>query len=426
MNKFLFKSRFVISSLVLLFAILAVCGIMYPVKIFDIQFLPLLQRVLTDFSVIAIVLLCILLGITLLFGRIYCSLFCPFGIIQDIICSIIKKKSEKRANLPIKYFILAVTFGFLIGGSALLVRYIEPYTYFGSAISLSLIGIVAIIFVIVLTIIKKRIFCTDICPVGAILGLMSKISLFKLYVDKANCIHCGMCERTCPSSCIEASSETIENVTCTKCFRCISKCPKNAIKYGIKPKSEIKFNVKRRDFIFTAAAFLALGTMLKAGMEYSKNTVKKVKDIILPPGSIDTKRMFNKCLNCNLCIKNCPNGILTKSDNNFGTVHIDYNKGKGFCDYNCHKCSEVCPSGAIKKISLNEKQKTRIAMAVIESDKCSTCGICKDVCPVGAIIIEEGQKAYIEGFKCIGCGKCKTRCVHGAINVFAVKEQKVL
>ena len=210
MKKNLYIIRLIIAIIVLLLSILAVCGVFYPIKIFDVQFAPLLQRVLIDFSVVSAVLLSLIVVVTLLFGRIYCSLLCPFGIFQDLIGLIRGETGEFRPNLPFKYFIAAIAFGAMIGGSAVIIRYIEPYTYFGSAVSLSVIGLVALVVVGILSIFKKRLFCTDICPVGAVLGLISKISLFKMHINSKECLSCGMCERNCPAGCIDLSEENIE------------------------------------------------------------------------------------------------------------------------------------------------------------------------------------------------------------------------
>lgn len=422
----LFKIRLAIAVIILLTAILGMVGIFYPVHIFDIQFTPLLQSVLTDFSIIAVVLFTGLILTTLLFGRIYCSLICPLGIFQEIITLISARDNEKQPNLPIKYFLAAITFGALIGGSALLIRYLEPYTFFGSALTLSIVGLVAVVVIGLIAFFKNRFFCTDICPVGAVLGLLSKISLFKLYIDKNECLSCGMCERSCPSGCIDSCEEEIENETCVKCFKCMGKCPKNAIKFGIKPKEYINFNPNRRSFIVGTAAVVALGAMIKSGIEISKNTAKTLKNIILPAGSVNEKRMLSECLNCNLCVNACPNKIIKKADKEFGAVHIDYSQGEKHCKYDCNECAKVCPSGSIKKISLEEKQKTRIAMAIVNEDKCNACGICNLECPVNAISRNENGKSIIDTSKCIGCGACKKACNFNAIEIFAVKEQKVL
>ena len=101
-------------------------------------------------------------------------------------------------------------------------------------------------------------------------------------------------------------------------------------------------------------------TAFKGGLNLSKGIARKVKNIIVPPGAVSADRLVEKCLNCNLCVTNCPMKIIKKADNEFPAVHIKYQKS--FCDYNCNKCSEVCPSGAIRSIALPETQKTQIGL----------------------------------------------------------------
>lgn len=407
-----------IAIIIGILSLLAVCGVFYPVKFMDIQFTPLLQRLIFDFSIIAAVLFGLVILATLLFGRFYCSTICPFGILQEFAGVIRgKKKNSLHKNYWFKYLIAGLTFGGLIGGSALLIRYVDPYTNFGSAISLSVFGIIFTLTVLAIVFFKNRFFCTNICPVGCALGIISKFSLNKIYMDE-NCVKCGICANNCPAGCINHKEKTVDNELCIKCLKCLSVCPKGAIKFGLQP---VRFNPKRRDFLVAGGALALLGAGYAAGLNFAKNIARKVKDVILPAGAMNTNRMANKCLNCNLCINNCPNGILAKADETFSVVHIDYKKGKGFCEFNCNNCSGVCPSGAIKKISLEEKQNTRIAMASISSE-CVGCGNCVTECPTGAISIVE-KKAVVDGSKCIGCGKCATVCKPDAINIFAVNSQ---
>lgn len=418
-----YKIRLTVAGIVLLLSILAVCGLFYPVKFMDIQFTPLLQRTVCDFSILAVCLSSGILLFTLLFGRFYCSIICPFGILQEFIALLrSKRKNTIHGNFGFKYLIAGLTFGALVGGSALFIRYIEPYTIFGSVFSLTIFGIIVTILVLVLVFFKNRFFCTNICPVGAVLGLIAKLSTNKIYINKEKCVSCSMCANSCPSGCIDYKEKNVNNETCIKCLKCLTICKKDAVKYGIQP---IKFSTKRRDLLWGIGALVFLSAGYAAGLKFTKNLAKKVQDIILPPGAVNTSRMANKCLNCNLCINNCPNKILSKASDKFPAVHIDYSKGKGYCEYNCYKCSEVCPTAAIKKLTLEEKQNTRIGMAMI-TEGCIGCGKCSWVCPTSAIKWEAGNKAVVDGSKCIGCGKCATTCKPKAINIYSVTEQNFI
>ena len=397
-----YKIRLIIASAVGILSILAISGLFYPVKFMDIQFTPILQRLICNFSVITAVLFGIIITLTLLFGRFYCSTICPFGILQEFIAFIRgKKKNTSHGNFGFKYLIAGLTFGTLFGGSVLFIRYVDPYTIFGSAVSLSIFGIIAVLIILPLVFFKNRLFCTNICPVGAVLGLISKLSLNKIYIDE-NCVKCGICANNCPSGCIIKTPHP------------------NPLPQGAR-ELKVKFNPKRRDFVWGIGALAILGAGYAAGLNFTKNLAKKVRDIILPAGAVNANRMAHKCLNCNLCINNCPNGIITKADEKFSVVQIDDEKGKHYCEYNCHKCSQVCPSGAIKKISLTEKQNTRIGMAAV-TPHCIGCENCVNACPTGAISIIE-KRAVVDGSKCIGCGKCATVCKPQAISIFSVNEQ---
>lgn len=232
-----------------------------------------------------------------------------------------------------------------------------------------------------------------------------------------------MCEKSCPSGCINSKEKNVDNETCVKCLKCLDLCPKNGISYGKKPKEEIKFSPKRREIIAGITAAAVFGAMIKVGLVVKEKITEKFKDIILPPGAESEERMVNKCYNCNLCVENCPNKIIVKADDKFPTVHLDYTKG--CCDKNCNKCSQVCPTGAIKRLSLEEKQKTRIAMAIINYDKCYNCKACIRACPYDAIAKIDGKTTIIAS-KCIGCGACRIACRAQAIDIFSVKKQSLL
>lgn len=420
-----YKIRLITALIILALIILGVFGF-YPVNILDMQFSALFARLIVDFSVIALVLFSILLISTFLFGRFYCSLICPFGIAQELFALVLKKKNSLQKNLPVKYFIMALSFGFLIGGSVLLIRYIDPYTLFGSAFSASLLGLITLACVLILVFFKNRYFCTNICPVGAVLGLISKFSLNKININSEKCVSCGLCAKVCPSGCINHKEKTVDNEACIKCLKCLNECKKDAINYGIPPKKEVKFSPKRRNILVAASVLLLFGGAIKAGVEIGKNFASKIKNIILPPGAKNANRMANKCLNCNLCIENCPNKILSKANSDFCAVHIDYTKGEGFCKFDCNECSKVCPSGAIKRISLEEKQKTRIAIASFKKEICTRCETCVQKCPTGAISLDDKKEPILDATKCIGCNKCAKSCRFDAIEVFSVNEQQII
>ena len=111
-NKNLYKIRITSAIIIFIIAVIGMLGIFYPLNLFDIQFLPVLQRVLNNFSITPLLILIALILLTLIFGRIYCSLICPLGILQEIIGFIKNKTSDSvHKNYPLKYFLAAVVWG---------------------------------------------------------------------------------------------------------------------------------------------------------------------------------------------------------------------------------------------------------------------------------------------------------------------------
>lgn len=155
--------------------------------------------------------------LTLLFGRVYCSTLCPLGLFQEFLMLLFRRKVPTEKNRPYKYFLAAVVFGALIGGTVCLVRLIDPYTLFGSAASGAYWGLAALVLLTVLVWFKGRLFCSNICPVGAVLGLVSKYAVNKIYIENDKCVSCGLCAAKCPTGSIDFKNKKVDNETCIKC-----------------------------------------------------------------------------------------------------------------------------------------------------------------------------------------------------------------
>ncbi len=423
-QKKIFLTRFFIAVIVFILSVLAFTNVFYPIHFFNYQFLPLFERIIIDFSWLSLVIFSILIIITILFGRLYCSILCPFGIYQELLNTIHPKKEKVQKNLVLKYFLSSIIFGFLIAGSACIAKFLDPYTLFGSSLSNTTIGIIAFTLISILVFFKGRFFCSNICPVGTILGIVSKFSLNKICINKDKCVSCKLCEKNCPTGSINIENKTVDNETCVKCLKCISKCKVNAITYGICKKQDIQFDKKRRDALIWAG-FLGLSIItFKKFSSATKKTVNKVKDFILPAGAKNKERLLATCLNCNLCVQRCPMKIIKKANNNFNAVSLDYKNG--YCKFTCNRCSKRCPSGALHHISLQEKQNTQIGLANVDNNHCIQCGICAKSCPKGAIIKDDGEFPIIDKKLCIGCGKCAFECPTKAIKIYPVTKQRLL
>lgn len=421
--------RLFTASLMILLGLGGILGFFYPLKIFDVNVAPLLQNILVSFTTFSVIFLFLLFFITVLFGRIYCSTLCPLGIFQEFGLFLFHhKKISPQKNRKIKYLIAALVFGTLFASTSCILRYLDPYSIFGSAFTGSLSGIIILTLIAVLTALKGRYFCTNICPVGTILGLISRYSLYKININPDNCVACGLCTQKCPSGCINVKNKTIDNETCVKCLKCLTLCHNHGIAYIKKhphrPQSTPPIDLSRRNFLVKAATLSVLVAAYKGGILLSQDIAKKIKSVILPPGAGSPKKFANTCLNCNLCVKNCPMNIIKKANSSVSTVHIEYNKN--FCSYECNKCAQICPTGALKRLSLADKKKTQIGLASVNPDVCIQCGLCIRECPNTAITKPHGEFPEINQTKCVGCGACQAVCPASAIKVHPVSKQKQL
>lgn len=430
-QKNILRIRTIIALTVLILSITAFMAHFYRIRVFNVQVIPLLQQVLVTFSTFYIALLGILLILTLLFGRIYCSTLCPLGLFQELLTLLFKPFYKKRPFRPMppspwRYLLAVILFGTLCGGTVVLLRLVDPYTIFGSAMSGAGYGIGFLLALTVLVFFKKRFFCTSICPVGVFLGVFSRWSLCRLQIDKSKCVGCNVCARSCPAGCINVQEHHIDNETCVRCFKCLAHCPHEALFYGRKPTEvqEIKFNPKRRQLLKSGLILVAFGVAVKGGVFLKNFVEEKVKKAILPAGARNLKSFANRCLNCNLCVAKCPMKVLKPATLEHPFAHLEYNGT--FCSYRCHKCSKVCPSGALKKLTLAEKRRTKIGTAVVDTEKCIKCGLCARECPREIIIKERKQYPIIPENKCIGCGMCATVCPGKAIHIEPAEVQRLV
>ncbi len=398
------------------------------------QVAPALLMTLTILSVGTLTLLLGLLLITFLFGRFYCSLLCPLGILQDLIgiFSWQKDKITKHTHM-LRYLIAGSVFGLLISGWATGLRFLDPYSTFGRIFTCaSLVGIGSLILLIGLTLWQKRFFCNTICPVGTLLGGLAKRGLFRLALSE-KCVTCGACVKQCPSGCIDLTQKQVDNERCVRCMNCMTTCPTGAITLTTSAPPPTQND--RRTFLVNSAMLLA---GVGSGMAWTTLQQEGTKDVsafpILPPGAGDKKRFWSKCTACQRCVTACPEGIIVPTQGGLGPVILDLNRGA--CRFNCHQCADACPTGALLPLTLAEKQRTKIGEAKFNAKLCKvfqddeSCGDCAKICPKHAIRLRKTGAPYpVKANHCIGCGLCQKACpsVHGkAIVVYPIEQQECL
>ena len=400
-----------------------------------VQFAPSLMRWCAAYSVGAAATVGAILLATLLFGRFYCAVICPFGILQDVIGFLSRRKGVSVPDLALlRYAVAGGVFGLFACGWTTGFLLLDPYSNFGRVLGpVSWGGMSALAAIVLLAVWKKRLFCVSLCPVGTLLGLPAKVGLFRLAIGD-RCVRCGKCVKNCPAGCIDLPNRRIDNERCVRCLNCVALCPRDTVGFvRAWRRKPLDFAPARRAFLRRAAALasgLAAGAVLaRTGLERLGKGLGR-RTGILPPGAGDEAHFAAKCTGCQLCTRNCPAHIIVPASGGDGPVQLDL--ARGSCRFDCRNCSQVCPTGAIKPLTLRDKQRLRIAEARFNPQTCivfqndEPCGRCAAACPTGAIRLRKnGTPRPVNRKLCIGCGACQAVCPAPAkaMTVHAVERQ---
>ena len=400
------------------------------------------------------------LVVTVLLSRVYCSVICPLGILQDLIISLRRKVSKKNFSHHkggvLRYIVLAAFIACLVADLQFIVALIAPYSAYGRMISslvhphgwiVPTVAGVTFVLIAVLAWTSGRAWCNEICPVGTTLGLFSRFSIFGVRIDATKCVGCKLCEKSCKCSCIDVENHKVDRSRCVACLDCIGKCRKGAISYGLKKRQTAPAAADASNVDTSRRAFMVAGAMLgtSALMKAQTKLDGGFADVIpkqaherdqrlTPPGSKGEKDFYSRCTACQLCVSNCPNDVLRPSTDLEHLMQPQMGFEKGFCRPECTTCSQVCPAGAITAITPEEKTAIHIGRAVIDytlciNEKGETCRSCGTHCPAGAISYvaknpDDPKSARIPTVhedSCIGCGKCEYLCPSRPISAIRVE-----
>ena len=418
-----------------------------------IQFLPALLA-------LNIGVVIILIALTLLFGRVYCSVICPLGVFQDVVSWLGKKRKKNRYSYSpalswLRYGVLGVFILALIGGVGSLVALLAPYSSYGRIVSnlfapvyqwgnnllallveradsymfysvdvwMKAMGtfVIAVLTFVILAVLawrNGRTYCNTICPVGTVLGFFSRFSLLKPVIDTSKCNGCGLCARKCKKGAIRYERPHKE----------VQK-PLAAEKVtGVSPE---QVDNARRAF-FSAGAVFAASTLLKAQEKKVDGGLAVIEDKkiperttpIVPAGALSIRNFAQHCTACQLCVSVCPNQVLRPSGNLMTLMQPEMSYERGYCRPECAKCAEVCPTDAIHLTSLADKSSIQIGHAVWIRKNCVpltdgvNCGNCARHCPVAAIEMvpsevdnpDSPKIPVVNVERCIGCGACENLC----------------
>lgn len=410
----------------------------------QVQFLPALLAL--NISVVVLLVL-----LTLLAGRVYCSVICPLGVFQDIVSWISGQRKKKKYRFSyspeikwLRYGMLGLFVIALTAGIGSFVALLAPYSSYGriaanlfapvyrwgnnllawfaeradsyafyetevwmKSLPTFIIASVTIIVLIVLAWRNGRTYCNTICPVGTVLGFFSRFSLFRPVLDAEKCKNCSLCSRRCKAACIDYKNHRIDYSRCVACMDCLEICKHDALHLQYRWKKISKpeqmtssghVDAARRSFL-SATAVLVATSAVKAQEKKVDGGLAVIEDKkipvratpIVPPGAWNARHFAQHCTACQLCVSACPNNVLRPSTELTKLMQPEMSYERGYCRPECTTCSDVCPAGAIRPITVEEKSSTRIGHAVWIRKNC--------------IPLTDG----------VECGNCARHCPSGAI-----------
>jgi len=437
------------------------------------------------------------IAVTVFFGRFFCGWVCPLGTLNQMMSSFKSERKSRRGKSLIdsnkyhkyqawKYYIL-IGLVFLALAGSVQTGLFDPITIMGRSMglvvipavnlaltslattlsnsSLTIFGSVgAFIFwagsgtvvylkqphfhgvfwlgLIFLTIllanrIFTRFWCRGLCPLGAFLGILSRYSIFGLYKKVENCTDCNLCLLHCQGGDNPHSDIPHRRAECHVCLNCRAACPESALEFRFQPylkQYNPKPDLTTRRTILAGIAGLAAFPIIRSGDKFADEA-----SFIRPPGSLIEKDFLKQCIRCGQCMKICPTNALhpalleTGWEGIFSPVLI---AKIGYCEHFCTLCGEICPTGAIQKLSSDEKfgqsgpPPVKIGTAFFDKGRClpwatgTTCIVCEEWCPTSpkAIWLEDTELVDRKGNitkvrvprvdidKCTGCGACEYAC----------------
>ena len=446
-----------------------------------IQFLPAVMAL----NVVVIVALVLL---TLVFGRIYCSVICPLGVFQDVLARFRRKKNKYSYSKEVRwlrYPVLVLFIIALVAGVGIIFQLLAPYSSYGriatmifqpiwmlgnnvlgtiaeradsyafytvdvwmKSLPVLILAIVTLVILFILAWRGGRTYCNTICPVGTILSFLARFSILKIRFDEDKCKNCSMCSKNCKAACIDYKTHTVDYSRCVVCGNCIDKCKFGALSYSFSPtaKKNDSVDASKRSFLIagalasTAALAQKKEKLMDGGLAELEDKVTPERQTPLtPPGSRSFQHFADHCTGCQLCVSECPNDVLRPSTDLMHFMLPSMSYEKGYCRPECTRCSDVCPAGAIKPLDDVEKSSIQIGHAVWIKKNCVVltdeveCGNCARHCPSGAIEMvpldhdnEDSPKVpAINEAACIGCGACEYVCPSRPFSAIYVEGHEV-
>jgi len=334
-------------------------------------------------------------------------------------------------------FAFVQTFGsvlhFILG--ALLLSFKQPYFRLGIWLGLIFVFLVALNFRV------TRFWCRALCPLGALLGMVSRWSVLGLVKDASHCNDCNRCLLRCQGGDDPIGGVPWHQPECHLCLNCVDECPEHGLQFQFFPgQKAMGMNLQRRKVLTGMVAGVALVPLARSTPGFA---TERHERLLRPPGALDEEYFLARCIRCGECMKVCPNNALHPA---FAEAGIEglwtpvLVPRIGYCETSCVLCSQVCPTGAIWQITEKEKgwsvdvgraeKPVRLGTAFYDRGRClpwamaTECIVCEEWCPTSPKAIylrpvelidaagnsKEVKQPYLDASRCTGCGACEYAC----------------